>query len=259
MALPKETLPKAPYDDGRASPDYPWIQGSGGLLGDRNTVFANPEKPDQAYTETIRQDGTFGIKEVNGLQTDLAKEKRGYVSGGDGKNTDGQSADYNQSSKLTDVKLDTGSSSGGNSYDAQGGKKIGGAKEGSYSGTDGDTFKTSKGNVATTHKGNMHSATDGDHITTVNGTYYHTVVGQHGINVQKGNSDTKINDGKLRFDVAKNISILSHDQINLNSPEGTGIINLSALNKVILQVGDSSITIEKTKITIKSAAIEFKQ
>jgi hypothetical protein len=174
MALPKETLPKAPYDDGRASPDYPYIGGSSGLLGDRNTTFADPKKPDQAYKETIRQDGTFGIEEAgNGLRTDLTKEGRRYFQGGDGKNTDGQSADYNQSSKLTDVKLDTGSSSGGNSYDAQGGKKIVGAKEGTYSGTDGDSFKTTKGNVTTTHKGDIHGTTDGDHISTVNGEYYH--------------------------------------------------------------------------------------
>jgi hypothetical protein len=211
------------------------------LLGDRNTTFADPKKPDQAYKETIRQDGTFGIEEAgNGLRTDLTKEGRRYFQGGDGKNTDGQSADYNQSSKLTDVKLDTGSSSGGNSYDAQGGKKIVGAKEGTYSGTDGDSFKTTKGNVTTTHKGDIHGTTDGDHISTVNGEYYHTVVGEHGVNVQKGNSDTKINDGEYKVFSKGNFLLESETRIQL-------------------KVGASLITIEPSKITIKSAAIEFIQ
>ena len=86
----------------------------------------------------------------------------------------------------------------------------------------------------------MHSSTNGDHISTVIGTYYHTVVGEHGVNVQKGNSDTKINDGEYKVFSKGNFLLESETRIQL-------------------KVGASLITIEPSKITIKSAAIEFIQ
>ena len=255
MALPKVVLPKAPYDDGRANPDYPWLQGSAGLLGDRNTTFANPDATDEAYNEIIHHDGTFEHKEANGLESKLSKEVRGYVSSGDSRNTDGQSASYNQSSKLVDVKIDMGQSSGGDLLKGHGGKELGGAKEGSYNGTDGDTFKTSKGNVIKTHDGDIHSSTDGDHISTVIGTHYHTVVGEHGINVQDGNYDLKVNSGQLQMNAASNITINSTTKIIFKC--GVNTIELSS-SGLVFNINSGSVTVNAPAGDITTAAISTK-
>ena len=240
----------------RSEPKYPDIYGESSLAGRKLIRYEPREAKDQAkaFVEEVHHDGTFTNKEANGLLNSLIKQCREYVCGGKSVHSDGNNSVKSGSNVVVDADLDTGQSTGGNLYKGQGGKEIGGAKEGSYSGTDGDTFKTTKGNEVKTHKGNKHSSTDGDHIATVIGTHYHTVVGEHGINVQKGNFDTLINDGKLKFDVAKNISIVSHDQINLNADAGVGIINLQGLNKIILQLaGDSGpqIIMDATSIILK--------
>jgi len=250
-------LEKAPYDDGRASPDYPWIHGSGGLLGDRTIVHANPDKPDEAYLEKIHHDGTFEHKEANGLLSKIAKEVREYISGGHSHNSDGNKADHTQGNKNTDAKGDMGTASGGDHFKGHGGKEIGGSSEGGHHHTDGDDFRTSKGNVVHAHEGDLHTNHEGDHVSTVIGTKYHTTVGDHGINVQEGSYDTKVNNGKLRYDVKGNMSLLSHDQINLYVGEGTGVINLSASNKITLTVGSSKIEMTPSGITITASAVNF--
>jgi hypothetical protein len=41
---PNKLLDKAPYDDGRAEPEYPWVGGSQDHLGNRVITYADPEK-----------------------------------------------------------------------------------------------------------------------------------------------------------------------------------------------------------------------
>lgn len=233
-------LEKAPYDDGRANPDYPWIRGSGGILGDRQIIHENPEKPNEAYREIIHHDGTFEHKEASGLSNILVKESRRYVSGGDSNNSDGHSANHSQSSRVVDTKLDHGQSSGGDVYSGNGGKSIGGSKEGGYEHTDGDRICTSKGSIIQSHEGNLHSSFEGDQISTVIGTHYHTVVGEYGINVQDGNFDLKVNSGKL----------------NITSSD---ILSISSDTKIVLTKGSSSIIMEDGKITFKAQEIAFER
>jgi hypothetical protein len=150
-----------------------------------------------------------------------------------------------------------GTASGGDHFKGHGGKEIGGSSEGGHHHTDGDDFRTSKGNVVQAHEGDLHTSHEGDHVSTVIGTKYHTTVGDHGINVQEGSFDTKVNNGKLRFDVKSNMSLLSHDQINLYVGEGTGVINLTAVNKITLTVGSSKIEMTPSGITIVGTRIDL--
>jgi len=223
-------LEKAPYDDGRSSPDYPWIHGIGGLLGDRKIVHANPDKPDEAYHEKIHHDGTFEHKEANGLLSRISKEVREYVSGGHSHNSDSHKADHTQGSKNTDAKGDMGTASGGDHFKGHGGKEIGGSSEGGHNHTDGDDFRTSKGNVVSSHEGDMHTNHDGDHVSTVNGTNYHTTVGDHALNVQGGQLDVQVNSGNTRIYSAKSILIQSGTEITLRVGNSTLYINSSAMS-----------------------------
>jgi hypothetical protein len=129
---PNKLLDKAPYDDGRAEPEYPWVRGEQDLLGNRVITYADPENPDQAFIERIKYDGSFTINEANGLKNEFNKEVRSYTSGGDSHNTDGQKAVYGQSNFNLAFKQDVGFTAGGTTYKGSGEKEIGGTAQGSF-------------------------------------------------------------------------------------------------------------------------------
>lgn len=146
-----------------------------------------------------------------------------------------------------------------NVSEAGGGVKIEGTKDSKYDAqTKGDKFGTTKGNVVTEHTGNVHTVNIGDVVNVYKGNFHETVSdGDAGINVQQGNLDTKVNSGKMRFEVEKNVSLISHDQINVLVDKGAGTISMTAINKITLTVGGSSITMTPDNVTIVSPRIDL--
>jgi hypothetical protein len=269
---PNKLLDKAPYDDGRAEPEYPWVGGSQDHLGNRVITYADPEKPDQAFVERIKYDGSFTINEANGLKNEFNKEVRSYTSGGDSHNTDGQKAVYGQSNFNLAFKQDVGFTAGGTTYKGSGEKEIGGSAQGSFQNdTGGNTYKTSNGDMISEHTGHIHSHNDGDNVQSTTGTRYEIVnEGEYAIHVQGGNMDTRVESGKLQLysgdamvvNTASTMKMISTGAMSINSTAtmivgATGDVTIESKSKLTLKVGGSSIEISSGGIKLVGARIDL--
>lgn len=233
MAEINQLSPKAPYDDNRASPEYPWYSGSNGRNGNRNITYADPTKPDKSYVETVNHDGSFSIVEAGGLTNTLENSSRAYVSGGGSRNTDGNSAEYGQSNKNTAFKQDVGLTSGGNAYQGVAGQNIEGSGKGSFQNqTDGKVYTSTKSDIVTVNQGSLHVSNEGDTVMHVTGNRMMITEGDYGNHVQGGNLD---------YNVAQKIKIYS----------GEELVIVSAL-KITLNVGNNKITIDENGVQIDS-------
>lgn len=269
---PNKLLDKAPYDDDRAEPEYPWVGGSQDHLGNRVITYADPEKPDQAFVERIKYDGSFTINEANGLKNEFNKEVRSYTSGGDSHNTDGQKAVYGQSNFNLAFKQDIGLTAGGTTYKGSGEKEIGGTAQGSFQNdTGGNTYKTSNGDMISEHTGHIHSHNDGDNVQSTTGTRYEIVnEGEYAIHVQGGNMDTRVESGKLQLysgdamvvNTASTMKMISTGAMSINSTAtmtvgATGDITIESKSKLTLKVGGSSIEISSGGIKLVGTRIDL--
>jgi hypothetical protein len=269
---PNKLLDKAPYDDGRAEPEYPWVGGSQDHLGNRVITYADPEKPDQAFVERIKYDGSFTINEANGLKNEFNKEVRSYTSGGDSHNTDGQKAVYGQSNFNLAFKQDVGFTAGGTTYKGSGEKEIGGTAQGSFQNdTGGNSYKTSNGDMVSEHTGHIHSHNDGDNVQSTTGTRYEIVnEGEYAIHVQGGNMDTRVESGKLQLysgdamvvNTASTMKMISTGAMSINSTAtmtvgATGDITIESKSKLTLKVGGASIEISSAGVKVVGTRIDL--
>lgn len=269
---PNKLLDKAPYDDGRAEPEYPWVGGSQDHLGNRVITYADPENPDQAFVERIKYDGSFTINEANGLKNEFNKEVRSYTSGGDSHNTDGQKAVYGQSNFNLAFKQDVGFTAGGTTYKGSGEKEIGGTAQGSFQNdTGGNTYKTSNGDMISEHTGHIHSHNDGDNVQSTTGTRYEIVnEGEYAIHVQGGNMDTRVESGKLQLysggamvvNTSSTMKMISTGAMAINSTAtmivgATGDVTIESKSKLTLKVGGSSIEISSGGIKLVGTRIDL--
>lgn len=244
--------PKAYYNDGKSDPTYPFISGHADELGHSYSKFADPDKPKEAYEQTITHSGGFEIKQANdekGLVNILNPgEGRSYTGGGTSDHADGHKDDATSSSKITTTNIDNGDTCGGNRFNGAGGQTIGGSNESSFEhiGTPGESYKTTSGNIVTHHEGHHNNNIEGDVMNTISGNKYTIVssgsgkggTGQYGIHVQDGNMDTQIDSGQYRVFSMQDMTMIS-------------------TTKLTLQVGTSTIVLEPGKITITSADVEF--
>jgi len=232
-----------------------------GVSGKLSIRYDDIEDPQRSFQFDLDDNGSYTGSQAKGkglVTTVTAGHKRDYTSKGSGTHADGNSESSTNGNQSTLAKKDIGEQSGGSKLEGNQ-KKVGGSKEGDVSITHDSQTNIIKGNNRLSIEKNNNVRVDKNDIKTVGGVAYQTVKGDCGLLLEEGTYDAKVKAGKYRIDAAKNISILSRDQINLSAEEGTGVINLKALNKITFTVGESSITIEKTKITIKSKAIEFIQ
>ena len=269
---PNKLLDKAPYDDGRAEPEYPWVGGSQDHLGNRVITYADPEKPDQAFVERIKYDGSFTINEANGLKNEFNKEVRSYTSGGDSHNTDGQKAVYGKSNFNLAFAQDVGFTAGGTTYKGSGEKEIGGTAQGSFQNdTGGNSYKTSNGDMVSEHTGHIHSHNDGDNVQSTTGTRYEIVnEGEYAIHVQGGNMDTRVESGKLQLysgdamvvNTASTMKMISTGAMSINSTAtmtvgATGDITIESKSKLTLKVGGASIEISSAGVKVVGTRIDL--
>jgi hypothetical protein len=293
---PNKLLDKAPYDDGRAEPEYPWVGGSQDHLGNRVITYADPEKPDQAFIERIKYDGSFTINEANGLKNEFNKEVRSYTSGGDSHNTDGQKAVYGKSNFNLAFQQDVGFTAGGTTYKGSGEKEIGGTAQGSFQNdTGGNTYKTSNGDMISEHTGHIHSHNDGDNVQSTKGTRYEIVnEGEYAIHVQGGNMDTRVESGKLGLYSGDTMVVNTSSTMLLNTLGGMtvnsaattkinsvgamsvnaqstmainaastmtvdaqGDVTINSTSKITFKVGSSTITMSSGSITINSPMVKI--
>jgi len=160
-------------------------------------------------------------------------------------NADGHSSttDGHQDSKVSGTKRDATagghhSETAGNKYNGGGGVSVSGTNGSQITHSDGDVFHTSEGNIVTDHTGSVNHNYTGDFVDQVTGHKVNMIKGEYGINISEGNFDVQIDAGKARMYASDDILIES----------GT---------KLTLKVGDSTIVIEPSKITIKSAKVDI--
>lgn len=193
----------------------------------------------------IMTTGSYRGHGPKGEEVNVTMDKQhNYVSGGVSEHTDGHRHESTMQSK-TSVNASEHKETKGNKSEAGGGVHIAGSKDSKMEAqTQGDKHQVTKGHIITDHTGDINYNLTGDVVNMIKGNKHETVSsGEYGINIQNGNFDKKINAGKLRYDVAKNVSIISHDQINMLVDAGVGSISSKATQLVRQQVGDQSNTI----------------
>jgi Uncharacterized protein conserved in bacteria (DUF2345) len=248
-------LPFPPNPLGRATGfDYPMISGETKPNG-HTSFWSQFGDAASHFSAEIGFTGAYKVIE-NGAKKIIHSLENAvcynYVKGRSHQN-DGNDEHNCEGSTNNNTKNDHACKAGGDSYHGAGGHSIGGAGNCSFNNnTGGSTFEAASGDHVKHHDGHNHTIIKGDEVHAVAGNKYHTVKGDHGHYVQSGNYDIKVESGKTRFEIAQNLSLLSHDQVNINADGGSGIVNISAANKIILQVGGSSITITPDDITINS-------
>ena len=160
-------------------------------------------------------------------------------------NADGHSAttDGHQDSKVSGTKRDTTkgghhAETAGNQYTAGGGTKIESTKDSQINQSEGDGFHVTEGNMVTDHTGSVNHNYTGDLVQQVTGNKVDMIKGEYGVNVSDGNYDIQIDGGKARMWASDDILIES-------------------TTKITLKVGGSTIVIEPSVITIKSAKVDI--
>lgn len=247
MSYPKynKKLEKAPYDDGRSEPTYPWIRGEADINGAHKMVYADPDKFEKSYTETFDHSASFTIDEnadsdKKGLRNSLKHEVRDYNSGGVSQTGEGHmdKANLQGGSERKNFKGDSGKSVTGQIYSGAGETSVSGSKDGGYNHDNGDQYSTTSGTHVKEHTGDTFHHYEGDKAETVIGNKVCSTTGEYALHLQSGNMDTKVDSGKIKFEAGNDIIIKS----------GT---------KITIVVGSSSIVIESSKITITSGEVEF--
>ena len=247
--------PEGPQQSKRANPEYPWVRGEADVNGRHKLIHADPSKPDESFTEQLNHDGSFEIhetlKDEKGLTNVLGHHRRSYFQTGSD-HYDGN-YDHRSFNKSVNVDGEHGIAAKKGIIEGTRGAKTTGYAKGTFDlkggrGSKNHSFQGNVGDHTNTVEGNQWEYSEKDHAQAVGGSKY-TMVGQgdYGIHVQNGNMDTNIS-GKGQIVSQQNFSLGSNAEITV-----------SADTKLTLKVGDSKIVIEKSKITITSAEIEFKK
>jgi len=250
VKLPPQPNPLA----GRATHDYPMISGETKPNG-HTSFWSQFGDAASHFSAEIGFTGAYKVIENGAKKIVHSLENAvGYNYGkGQSNHQDGHQDNNSEGNTNNNTKNDNACKAGGDSYHGAAGDDLGGTGgNGSLNNnTGGSTFETTNGDHVKQHDGHIHTNIKGDEVHAVVGNKYHTVKGDHGHYVQSGNYDIKVESGKTRFDIAQNLSLLSHDQVNINADGGTGSVNIYAANKIILQVGESSILLDQNQIMLK--------
>ena len=238
---------------GSANPEYPWVFGNVDVLGKEDISYADPDKPNEAFHKVLHYSGASTITEnsedpTKSLVNEFMYHKRSYAASGTSNYHEGHGEQASLVSSKSSVAQNDGTQTGGNAYRGSGGVIIEASNGGTvnetgkgdkYISTDGDGYNEYVGNISNNTEGNKVDTICGDKCTIVSkGSNDTSGSGQYLLNVQDGNMDTQIDQGKYRVKAGNDITI-------------------DSTTKITIVVGSSSIVLEPSKITIKSPAVEF--
>lgn len=233
--------PTDPAREDKREPKYPWVSGSADRNGASTYTYADPEQFDKSYIENFFHSAAFKVQEnaddtKKGLENELSHESRSYNSGGSSKTTDGHqdtAALEAKGSSRENFAGDKGSSAKGQQYKGAGETSIDGSKDGGYSNHNGDTYATTTGNRISEHTGNTASHHEGDKTSSTTGNKHSSIKGEYGIHVQGGNMDIKVDSGKFQV-------------------KSDAVLTIESVAEIILKVGESTVTITSSGVTIKT-------
>lgn len=247
---PNKLLDKTPYDDGRSTPEYPFVGGSFDDLGRGEYFSNNPDKPDEAFHEKIGYAGNFVSEEANGLKNELNVEVRSYTTGGHSHNSDGQHAVYSQSNINTVAKQDLGLTAGGNTIKGSGEQELGGAAQSTYSVADGGNhYKAASGDVVYTADGDMNFGANGSFCVASGGSRVESV-GEEYYLYASGNIDIG-GEEKLQVHSTGALTVNTLATMNVISIGAMGIATEATMN--VSSTGTMGIN-STQPMTVNSAA-----
>lgn len=229
---------------------YPNISGWATKNGVHFFRHENPENPDATVEEQLNADGSYRTSETSkkykGVTSELSHQSHGYVSRGRSRQVDGHDDARTESTSRSVTAGDTGRETGRDSYSGtarhnirgQGGNEVNITAPGSQKITITNNASPGGDNI-TNIAGNTHENLEGDHIRSVNGNKYTMVRnGDYGVHVQDKNIDFRSDSGKAQLRTGNDITIESD-------------------TKITLKVGQSTLVITSSSVTIKSPKIDF--
>ena len=246
MANIKGKLPKDAVSAGETEPTKGMITGEQGILGDFTFTYANPAEPEKWFFQQTKATGSYTTLQIDSqkkeIQTSLAPgEQRMYTGGGKSSQVDGHQDNNTESTFRVNVAGDYGTSNKTWYHVSTEGSVIAHNRskdEFVVATSDSKSYYGTYGDHATEHEGNWHEGFKKDHVEAVAKNKITMVEGgDYALHVQKGSSDIHI---------AEKGRIYSGSDMLIESA-----------SKITIKVGDSTITITPSNITIKSARIDL--
>jgi hypothetical protein len=224
--------PKLTFDG-----NYPYInvtQDAGG-----GQIINNITPGNESYFH-IQPSGSYTGHAADGSKVEVTANGSWSYSG----NGSSTTVDGNHDLKITGVSrqnYDSGKSTevNGDDYHGGSGHQIHGTSDTKYHHSSGDVFDTIEGDLVSDRVGSVHSNITGDHVQHITGNKMEIVSsGDSGINIQNGNVDMQIDNGKLRI-------------------KGAGDILINSDSTITLKVGTQTIVITSSGITISATSVNF--
>lgn len=285
MADDNKKCPKSAVDEGDIEPKYGYISGEWRECGGSNWHYENAEDKDKTFSQKTYASGGYDTIEKNNKKKEIhtslrSGEVRQYVAGGKSTHVDGHHDINSESTFRVEAAGDIGQASGQNYYRGTNGKVVKLEK---------DTATVRTGSEAVSHNGytGTHNSTyeknkfehiKENHVSMTEKDRADVVKGDYALNSGK-NWDTYIQQkgriktgGTFLIKTGETATVNSQSKIVLNS-QSDSVVNSAAKvsitgqnevkikdgQKIVLEVGGSSITIESGSITIKGSQIKFEQ
>jgi type VI secretion system secreted protein VgrG len=196
-------------------------------------------EPGQESFFVVQPTGNYTGHGPDGAEIKVTVGKQhSYNADGTSQTTDGHTDTKISGSNRSSIAGSDHSETAGNKYSGGGGVCVVGTKGSQITHSDGDVFHVSEGNIVTDHTGSVNHNYTGDFVDQVNGNKVNMIKGEYGVNISEGNYDMQIDAGKARMWASDDILIES-------------------TSKITLKVGGSTIVIEPSVITIKSAKVDI--
>jgi len=240
-------LAKTDVQAGKVEVKYPYCSVELDDTGHYHVKYSHPDFPEKSFTIKQGHNGGYeashpddGAAIGQGLNVLFSPGHTShYAGGGKSDHTDGHTDEHTGQTKNKNVAGDQGGGIAGSFFQGVAQKMIQGVKEGIFHHSSGGgaskDYHTSKGDVIREHTGDEHTSLDGDLVESISGNKCLMIgKGENAIHIQSGNMDTQIDKGKYRIKAADTITIDSS-------------------TKIVLQVGDNSITITKNGIIIDTS------
>lgn len=229
------------YDPNNAHPKIPFLGKYPNLhvFQDHAQQILKSLEPGKESLFHVLPTGNYTGHGPDGAEVSVTVGKQhSYNADGTSQTTDGHSDSKTSGTKRDATAGGHHSETAGNKYEGGGGTKIESTKDSQINHSDGDGFQVTEGNLITDHTGSVNHNYTGDLVEQVTGHKVNMINGEYGVHISSGNYDMQLDDGKARLRASNDILIESD-------------------TKITLKVGESTITITSSNITIKSARVDI--
>ena len=273
--------PKDPISDEKIKPMQGWWFGEANHLGGHTLYYANPNKKDEYFHQTLDAHGTYKAhsydQDEKGFQARLnVGGVREYNNKSVSTHADGQYHNDAEKCKLEQSGGDHGSATPKDKYRGVGGNEMNGrgGSELSYNQqTQGTKYSVVNGKTGTMYEDHVHTSYAKDKVEMMKGGNHFTISqkGDIGVDVQGGSWDVNISkdarintSGAQRYNSGdtftgtskKAMSLASKDTFDASSSKSMGLTTDTSLRTkskqgTTLEAGEDFMLSSDSKITLK--------